>query len=124
MLKKYVDLLGSLYSNKGAKLDFKTYLEALKYTGALISILLCIVMLAAAVIGLPVYIYRKFVSKYHPQKYINSVTDMEKIDETELNYYQKKFTVRIIIYFCGLMIIYVPFMIPTVLFLLNIMFGI
>lgn len=123
MLKKYLDLLSSIYSENGTRFDFSTYLQVLKYTCGLMGVILGILVLIVATIGLPVIFYKNFVSKYKPERFIPDL-DVENFDRKAYETHHKKYVFRKIIYFVCLGVFYIPFMIPTVLFLLNIMFGI
>lgn len=117
-------IIDTLRSGKG-ELTFFDYLSVLGQTFLLIGVLAIIVAIIAASIGAPKLVWTKTVGKINVKLndvLLNDVLNSEaysKIRELENKLKKSK-----IVYFALLFAVYIPFIVPTILYVLYLIFHI
>lgn len=125
MLKKYLELLKRLiesFTKTGDIASFADYIEAIKCTFIILFSTIGLLIFFIALIRIPFMLYKKLT--YHLVEQLNKI-NKEIIDKQngEEDIYKKfnEVTEKLrrikIIYWAGFTALYVPFMIPTFLFL-------
>lgn len=115
MFNKYKELIEKLFNSvfkSTEQTTFLDYLNVLKYTALILLNIILVVSLFVGMITIPVLLYKKFVSS------------IKKIDSKELslddfNKLEKKIFIRNILYWTALIFLYLPFLIPTILYIIS-----
>ena len=128
MLKNYLELLKKLidsFTKTGDVASFSDYIEAIKCTFIILFSTLGVLVLSIALMGLPYLLYKKVTHRFVEQ--LNNInTEMiEKQNRGEDIHAEFKINEEIakklrrakILYWVGFTAVYIPFMIPTILFL-------
>lgn len=124
MLKRYVGVLKRLISgifDSNSSVTLGDYLEALKYTFMLIGSVVLVGLVVTLVVWLPKKVYRKFVGELEVK--ISQLYRTEGATEEYTNKLYKELRRNKAIYWFGFGFVYVPFMIPTVLLVMDLIIG-
>lgn len=121
MFNKYLEFLRSCleqFSAEGKQVTFLDYLEAIGLTLMLIAIVLCSLAVLLGVFCLPVVYYRRKVKKLWVDvvEAFKDHSDKSVGDPEIKKPYNKIRTFRVV-YVIGLVVVYIPIAIPTLLFL-------
>ena len=113
MLQKYYEQLqklGELLSS-GRKMDFPLYLQTIKLTITLILKTIGGLAAIVALVAAPIFVYRKIGNKY--DKLISGSENMDVVKKA-----LRQRSIAQFAFFAVLIVLYVPFAIPTVLLFL------
>lgn len=122
MLKRYVGVLKRLIGgifDSNSSVTLGDYLEALKYTFMLIGSVVLVGFLIVLTVWVPKRVYRKFVEELEIK--ISKLYKKEGTTEEYTNKLYKELRRNKAIYWFGF--VYVPFMIPTVLLVMDLIIG-
>ena len=131
MFNKYFELIKSLFetvfTSGGESVQFIDYLYVLGFTFALIAAAIISVIALYYMVKLPFIVYQKFVKKIKKEieEVETAVADQDYSKypkDTIANTYEtlyKSLKKRRIGYIFGVVFVYVPFVIPTILFVIS-----
>ena len=130
MFIKYFELIKSLFEStfksSGNEVRFLDYLYVLGYTFALIGILIVLICVFAGIIALPIFVHKKVTKKDRVKMKELQLqiikeekpTEVFKISEM-ISSIDRKIVKKNTCFVIGIIFLYVPFVVPTILFLIN-----
>lgn len=133
MFNKYFDLVKALFESVfktgGERVHIVDYLYVLGFTFALIGAGVAILAILFGLWKIPAVVYKKFTGKVEEsmEAAMNALTSAESENDedkvaafkAEYDLLEEKLTRKNIIFASGIVLIYLPFVIPTILFILS-----
>lgn len=133
MFNKYFDLVKALFESvfkaSGERVHIMDYLYVLGFTFALIAALVAVLAILFGLWKAPVAVYKKFTGKITEDMdaAMNALTSADEKDDTDMvaafraeyDALEEKLTRKNIIFAAGVVFFYLPFVIPTVLFIFS-----
>lgn len=126
MFTKYFEVIKTLFEavfrNSGENIRFTDYLYVLGFTFALIGGVIAAIAVLALIVILPILVYKKLTKKTHER-----ITEYhEKIESGKsegaligINKEEKILKIKKICFFVSVIFVYMPFVIPTLLFIIS-----
>lgn len=123
MLKQYGNLIGDLLKNLFNGKTEVSLFECMKIAGSGVLLMLILVVLLAVISGL-FYLPRKgyFAFTEKARTLANNLILAENADETCLKEAIKELNIRRFIFWLGFAVFYVPVCIPTILYIISLLF--
>lgn len=132
MFNKYFEFIKNLFervfTSGGDSVSFADYIYVILFTLGLVSLVVAIGIILFYSVKLPVILYKKIVKKIQVkitetedkvEKMAKSNNQPEECIVKELDILYSKLLKRKILYIAGVVLIYVPLLIPTLLFLFS-----
>lgn len=126
MFTKYFEVVKTLFEavfrNSGENIRFTDYLYVLGFTFALIGGVIVAIVMLALIVVLPVLVYKKLTKKTHEKitEYHEKI-ESGKCEGALIGISKEENTLKIkrICFSVGVIFVYVPFVIPTLLFIIS-----
>lgn len=130
MFVKYFDLIKNLFDNvfrnNGNEVNFIDYLYILGYTFALIGVLIVLICVFTGIIALPIFVHKKVIKKDRVKMKELQLQIIKEEKPTEvfkiskmISNIDRNIVKRNICFVVGIIFLYVPFIIPTALFIIS-----
>lgn len=137
MLKKYLDFLNKIFesiTHKGGNITFADYISGIGMSIAIIAIIMIFIIILIGGWKFPSYVYHKSISGIMKKKeefadQITEATKKHKLDvvnalQEKSDALDTKLAQRRLIFIVGVIALYVPVIIPTILYLLYLIFHV
>lgn len=126
MFTKYFEVVKTLFEavfrNSGENIRFTDYLYVLGFTFAIIGGVIAAFVMLALIVVLPVLVYKKLTKKTHEKitEYHKSIESGKGKDAfVGISKEEKTLKIKKICFSVGVIFVYVPFVIPTLLFIIS-----
>ena len=122
MFKRYFELVKNLFesiSSGSTEVTFGEYLMTIGYTLGIAAIIVIILILVTSSVYGPIAVHKKLFASLVKKRNELCAEGNCAVDQIkEVKEVLKKIRIRTILYVLGLVILYIPIMVPTVLYLL------
>lgn len=139
MLKKYLEFLKAVFesiTHKGGEITFHDYLSGIGMSIAIVAIIVLFIILLAGGWKFPFYLHKKFIAdlKKKKEELVEALIAAENNPsrekglleslENDVTAIDKKISQRTKLFIVGVITLYLPIVIPTILYLTYLVFHI
>ena len=125
MIKKYLEALQALFSammSSTGDFSFFDYLETIRLTMCLVGIMLLLFCMVTVTFFMPFKLYRSCVKTLYTAR--NNLYSFPGSSLDELKKLTNKIHIRTFLYITGVALLYLPVAVPTILYLMYLMFHV